>query len=711
MLQDHAATRERRHLHRFGRYYPTGESPEKNFLPLENMLLKNREQISVDPAKKLNFRPQIQLYWIKEALPGLMPAARATTMETLIARLDLPRQAIRETRVYKSGAAAEWTLSEAAIQGLHEQLTSANRDPLLPGIETILFEREPGQVEAWFVQDQIWQCRSQADGSRIINLLDQGLDTEPVIAGLQDTFDQAERLMVGRPRNSAIVCEQALLELDEQEYFVSLASLSDAGGLMQLEHSRGRLHLLLAAVLLNEGEQLELAAEHFLRARDEYVASGCFHLLALAYLGQAIALRRLSQLDDAGEALTDAGDYARHEAMSSRVNVTALKQAVDMEEDILRELWQFGPSAVPAAKAQAGFYLFSMATGVTIAARKGLAGLEFLSRKDYETGDPNPFTTDQFNLDLNRMAAKANIDLGEVSYIVQIPPGIETDHSLQAGDWLFIAAEDKPAKLRQKQVAVLVMGETLQASLKTLTTEAADHYFLRAEHEEDASLIVYRYGAPVSEIEAYYRKCRWGGKIAHEPAFEVALTGAVIGVVRHGPVLAPDQAVAGPARRLNAIIRRIPVVSQISAGLGVIAPQDVSEHLYLDEIECAGTHFGLLVEGDSMVDDDILPGDIALIRQQEHVEIGDIAAILIQTPEESIEVIKTYHFYDRPGHEHWFLKSGNRAGTHLVVVPDEVRLARIKRFYTGRMENVVFYANAELRVAGKFIKKVNVTQL
>lgn len=711
MLQDHVATRERRQLHRFGRYHLTGDSPEKNFLSLENLLLKNRDQVSADPVKTRNFRPQIQLYWAKESLPDLTSAGRATTMDTLAAQLDLPRQAIRETRSYKGGAAAEWTLTEEAIQRLYDHLTSTGSEPLMPGIETILLEREPGQGEAWFVQDQAWHCLSQADGSRIINLLDQGLDTEPIIANLQDANGQAERLMARQPRSGAIICEQALLELDEQEYLVSLSSMSDPGGLMQFEHSRGRLHLLLAAILLNEGENLELAAEHFLRARDEYVTSGCFHLLAMAYLGQAIALRRLNQIDDAGEALIDAGDYARHEAMSARVDVIALKQAVEMEEDILAALWQYGPSAVSAAKAQDGFKLFSVTTGATIAARQGMVGLDFLTRKDYESGDPSPLTTNQFYFDLNQVAAKAEIDLGAVSYIVQIPAGIETDHSLQAGDWLFIAAEDKPAKLRQRQVAVLIIGETLRASLKTLTTEAADHYFLRAEHDEDASLIVYRYGAPVAEIETYYRKCQWGGKIEHEPAFEVALTGAVIGVVRHGLVPTPDRPAAGSTRRSSAIIRRIPVVSQISAGLGVIAPQDVSDHLYLDELECVGANFGLLVEGDSMIDDDILPGDIALIRQQEHVENGDIAAILIQTPEESIEVIKAYHFYDRPGHEHWFLKSGNRTGTHLVVVPDETRLERIRRFYAGRMENVAFYANAELRVAGKFIKKVNVTQL
>lgn len=711
MLQDHAATREHRQLHRFGRYHPSGESPDKNFLPLEKLWLKNGEQVSVDPAKKLSFRPQIQLYWTQEVRPNLTPAGRAAAMDTLAARLDLPRQAIRETRVYKNGAAAEWTLPEVGVERLHELLTAAAGEPLLPEIETILLERAPGEIEAWYVQEQVWRCLSQADGSRLINLLDQGLDTEPVIAGLHDAFAQAERLLADRPRSGAKVCEQALLELDEQEYFVSLANMSDPGSLMQFEHSRGRLHLLLAATLLNEGEQLELAAEHFLRARDEYVTSGCFHLLALAYLGQAIALRRLNELDDAGEALIDAGDYARHEAMSSRVNVAALKQAVEMEEDILQELWRYGPSAALAAKAQAGFSLFNIATGATIAARQGMVGLDLLTRKDYETGDPTPLTTDQFNLDLNRIAAKAEIDLGAVSYIVQIPPGIETDHSLQAGDWLFIAAEDKPAKLRQKQIAVLIMGETLRASLKTLTTEAADHYFLRAEHPEDASLIVYRYGAPVEGIETYYRKCQWGGKIEHEPAFEVALTGAVIGVARPGLALTPEQPATRRVRASSAIIRRIPVVSQISAGLGVIAPQDISEHVYLDEVECAGTHFGLLVEGDSMVDENILPGDIALIRQQEHVENGDIAAILIQTLQESIEVIKAYYFFDRPGHEHWFLKSSNCTSIHLVVVPDEARLARIKRLYAGRMANVVFYPNAELRVAGKFVKKVSVTQV
>ncbi|MCB0192066.1 MAG: hypothetical protein KDJ65_08990 [Anaerolineae bacterium] len=668
-------------------------------------MFTKKTEAAAETAQKINFRPYIQIYWSQNN-----PVGRTAAIDSLVAVLDLTRQTVNETRVYKAGMAVEWSLPDDAVQRLYDHLTAEQVENGLQNIDTILLERESGEFEAWDTKTTPYRHLSPADGSKIINLLDRGLDTVPLTSSLQDWFDEAQRLMIGDVRSGTIACEKALLELDEQDYLTSLSSLSDITGFMQLEYSHGKFHLLLASILLNQGENLERAAEHFLRARDEYICSGYFPVLSLAYLGQAIALRRMDRLDEAWEAVIDAGENARLENTSALANVIPLQRAVGQEAALIKKRSQLNAVMTPVRRSGLGINIFSLATGAKITGMQGLTGLEFLTHKAYENHEPTFLNTNQLDLDLSKMADKAGIDLGAVSYILQVPLGIETDNSLKPGDWLFIAAETKPEKLHQKRVAVLIVGDTLQASLKRFTNESSDHYFLRAEHNQDASLIVTRYGAPVEAIKEYYQKYKWGVRLEHKPAFDVALTGAVIGVVRHGTVLVPEPA-SDDASPKDPLIRMIPVVSQISAGLGVISPKDTNDHLYVDELSCVGANFGVLVEGDSMVDYDIFAGDIALIRQQEIVDNGDIAAVIIQTAEKNIEVIKTYHFFDRPGQEHWFLKSGNANRPHLVVVPDEARLSAVKRLYEGRLKNVEYFTNAELRVAGKFIKKVNIAQL
>ncbi|MCB0211771.1 MAG: hypothetical protein KDJ52_20700 [Anaerolineae bacterium] len=705
MLHDHVATRDRRSVQRFGRYPTAAELPDATTKPPETTVLTNNPEAEADTAQKINFRPYIQIYWSQDT-----PASRTAAVDSLMTLLDLKRQAINETRVYKAGMAVEWLLPDDTVQTLYDHLTAETPENRLPNINTILLERESGEVEAFDIKATPYRHLSLADGSKIINLLDRGLDTVALSSGLQDWFNEAQRLMVGDGRSGVIACEKALLELDEQDYLTSLSSLSDISSLMQLEYSHGKFHLLLASILLNQGENLERAAEHYLRARDEYLGSGYFPLLSLAYLGQAIALRRLGRLDEAWDAIIDAGENARPETSATLANVIPLQRAVGQEATLIKKLAQMNAVLYPVRGSGLGINIFSLATGAKIITRQGLAELEFLTRKAYETNEPTFLNTNQLDLDLSKMADKAGIDLGAVNYILQVPLGIDTDHSLQPGDWLFIAAEAKPEKLHQKRVAVLTVGDTLEASLKIFANKSSDHYFLRAEHDQDASLIVTRYGAPVEAIKEYYKKYQGSVRVEHKPTFEVALTGAVIGVVRHGTIMVPEHT-SECAPTTDTVVRRIPVVSQISAGLGVISPKDTNDHLYIDELACVGANFGVLVEGDSMSDYDIFAGDIALIRQQEIVDNGDIAAVIIQTADKSIEVIKTYHFFDRPGQEHWFLKSGSATHPHLVVVPDETRLNAVKRLYQGRLKNVEFFANAELRIAGKFIKKVDIAQL
>lgn len=74
-----------------------------------------------------------------------------------------------------------------------------------------------------------------------------------------------------------------------------------------------------------------------------------------------------------------------------------------------------------------------------------------------------------------------------------------------------------------------------------------------------------------------------------------------------------------PVRR-----RKAPLVGSIAAGRPILCEETV------DWVECAGeADFALRVEGDSMIGARIHDGDIVFIRQQDDVDDGRIAAVII----------------------------------------------------------------------------------
>ncbi len=128
--------------------------------------------------------------------------------------------------------------------------------------------------------------------------------------------------------------------------------------------------------------------------------------------------------------------------------------------------------------------------------------------------------------------------------------------------------------------------------------------------------------------------------------------------------------------------------------------------LSLDEGEFKGADFGVGVVGDSMVTVDNSPGDFALIHQQPTVRNGETAAIVITTPEESLEVIKKYHHRKEQAQlQHWFLESDNPLSQHLVVIPSGVNVDQIQARYIKeiRADKVRLLRDAELVIAGKYV--------
>ncbi|MBN2436474.1 MAG: transcriptional repressor LexA [Spirochaetes bacterium] len=75
---------------------------------------------------------------------------------------------------------------------------------------------------------------------------------------------------------------------------------------------------------------------------------------------------------------------------------------------------------------------------------------------------------------------------------------------------------------------------------------------------------------------------------------------------------------------------RIPLLGTIAAGAPLLAEENIEDYLSLPgPAFSSGQFFGLRVRGDSMIDEGIFDGDIAVIRKQETAINGEIIAALI----------------------------------------------------------------------------------
>jgi repressor LexA len=84
--------------------------------------------------------------------------------------------------------------------------------------------------------------------------------------------------------------------------------------------------------------------------------------------------------------------------------------------------------------------------------------------------------------------------------------------------------------------------------------------------------------------------------------------------------------------------RDVPLVGRIAAGSPILAEEDVEDVLTLPEqLVGTGPVFMLRVRGDSMVNADILDGDLVVVRRQPTAENGEIVAALIDGEEATVK--------------------------------------------------------------------------
>lgn len=93
-------------------------------------------------------------------------------------------------------------------------------------------------------------------------------------------------------------------------------------------------------------------------------------------------------------------------------------------------------------------------------------------------------------------------------------------------------------------------------------------------------------------------------------------------------VLRPSGA---PARAESKNLVSVPLVGQIAAGEPLLAEENIEDYLPLPtEFTGSGDNFMLRVTGDSMIEAGIFDGDYVVVRKQNTVENGDIAAVMIE---------------------------------------------------------------------------------
>lgn len=132
-----------------------------------------------------------------------------------------------------------------------------------------------------------------------------------------------------------------------------------------------------------------------------------------------------------------------------------------------------------------------------------------------------------------------------------------------------------------------------------------------------------------------------------------------IRVIRH-PDAHPNSIPAG----------KIPLVGRIAAGSPIFDEGNVEDYLNLDPLVFGrGTVFALQVRGESMIEAHICDGDYAIIRKQEKVNNGEIAAVMVEGIEEEATLKR---FYKTNGSVE--LRAENKAFPKIVLDTKKTRI-------------------------------------
>ena len=108
------------------------------------------------------------------------------------------------------------------------------------------------------------------------------------------------------------------------------------------------------------------------------------------------------------------------------------------------------------------------------------------------------------------------------------------------------------------------------------------------------------------------------------------------------PVSLADLPNAYPADLSDLV--KVPIIGSVKAGPDGLAFEDHSGFLSVDSRYVNGArYFVLQVFGDSMIGEGIMPGDMALVREQSEVNSGDLAVVVVEDAELEGRIKRVYY--------------------------------------------------------------------
>lgn len=114
-------------------------------------------------------------------------------------------------------------------------------------------------------------------------------------------------------------------------------------------------------------------------------------------------------------------------------------------------------------------------------------------------------------------------------------------------------------------------------------------------------------------------------------------------------------------------MRKIPLLGKIACGAPILAEEHIDE--YIDIPKSIHADFALICQGDSMINARIFDGDIVYIRQQDAVDSGEIAAVLIDND----ATLKRIRIFD----DHISLEPENPQYRPIVLWGEDMNTVRI----------------------------------
>lgn len=85
-------------------------------------------------------------------------------------------------------------------------------------------------------------------------------------------------------------------------------------------------------------------------------------------------------------------------------------------------------------------------------------------------------------------------------------------------------------------------------------------------------------------------------------------------------------------------VLKLPVIGSVKAGPNGLAFEEYIGYESVDQDDISGgNYFYLKVKGDSMINDGILPGDYVLVREQNDIDYGELAIVIIDNEEGTLK--------------------------------------------------------------------------